>query len=86
MKFTWFTARMRIAWVRARYSLCLDSDGVVVHRLKSPLGLLSPLITQQTGLPGLKAHKLHDILKHDFDVIRPEVDLYMTPVKPCDLP
>ena len=31
-----------------------ESDGVVVHRLHSPLGLLSPLITQQTGCPGLK--------------------------------
>ena len=30
-------------------------DGIVVHRLKSRLGFLSPLITQQTGHPGLKS-------------------------------
>ena len=29
--------------------------GVIVHRLKSRFGFLSPLITQQTGHPGLKA-------------------------------
>ena len=38
-----------------------DHDGVVVHRLRSPFGLLSPLLTQQTGRPGLKARELgHD--------------------------
>ena len=46
-----------------------ESDGIVVHRLHSPLGLLSPLITQQTGRPGLKTHKLHAILERDFDVV-----------------
>lgn len=46
-----------------------ESDGIVVHRLHSPLGLLSPLITQQTGQPGLKSHKLHTILERDFDVV-----------------
>ena len=35
-----------------------DPDGVVVHRLRSRLGWLSPLITQQTGKPGLKARQL----------------------------
>ncbi|MDP3093081.1 MAG: glycosyltransferase family 4 protein [Nitrospira sp.] len=46
-----------------------ESDDIVVHRLHSPLGLLSPLITQQTGRPGLKSHKLHAILERDFDVV-----------------
>jgi len=46
-----------------------ESDDIVVHRLYSPLGLLSPLITQQTGRPGLKARKLRAILERDFDVV-----------------
>lgn len=44
-------------------------DGVVVHRLKSRFGLLSPLITQQTGRPGLKAAALRSLLSRDFDVV-----------------
>ena len=44
-------------------------DGVLVHRLKSRLGPLSPLITQQTGRPGLKAVALKAILKRGFDVV-----------------
>lgn len=44
-------------------------DGIVVHRLRHPLGLLSPLYTQQTGQPGLKRRSLQAILKRDFDVI-----------------
>lgn len=44
-------------------------DGIVVHRLKSRLGPLSPLITQQTGRPGLKAGALRAILKSGFDVV-----------------
>ena len=43
--------------------------GVVVHRLHNPLGILSPLITQQTGRPGLKSSALKEILSRDFDVI-----------------
>jgi glycosyltransferase involved in cell wall biosynthesis len=46
-----------------------ESDGVVVHRLKSRFGRLSPLITQQCGGPGLKARKLRAILARDFDVV-----------------
>ncbi len=46
-----------------------ESGSIVVHRLHSPLGLLSPLMTQQTGRPGLKARKLHTILERDFDVV-----------------
>lgn len=45
-------------------------DGVVVHRLKSHLGPLSPLVTQQTGRPGLKARALKSILAGGrFDVV-----------------
>jgi len=45
------------------------NDGVIVHRLRSRLGMLSPLITQQTGRPGLKRRALHRILDQTFDVI-----------------
>ena len=44
-------------------------DGIVVHRLKSRLGMLSPLITQQTGHPGLKSGALRAILERGFDVV-----------------
>jgi glycosyltransferase involved in cell wall biosynthesis len=47
----------------------IDNDCVVVHRLRHPLGLLSPLITQQTGMPGLKRRALESLLARDFDVI-----------------
>ena len=46
-----------------------DGDGVVVHRLRSRFGALSPLITQQTGRPGLKQPALRRILDQQFDVI-----------------
>jgi glycosyltransferase involved in cell wall biosynthesis len=46
-----------------------DDDGVVVHRLRSMFGILSPLITQQTGRPGLKARDLRTILGREFDVV-----------------
>lgn len=44
-------------------------DGIKVHSLKSRLGWLSPLITQQTGMPGLKRGALRAILDRDFDVV-----------------
>ena len=44
-------------------------DGIIVHRLKSRLGILSPLITQQTGHPGLKSGALRAVLERDFDVV-----------------
>ena len=48
---------------------CAD-PGIVVHALRSRLGSLSPLITQQTGLPGLKALRLRRIMtRGGFDVI-----------------
>ncbi len=43
--------------------------GIVVHRLKSRAGFLSPLITQQTGHPGLKTSALKAILDKPFDVV-----------------
>jgi glycosyltransferase involved in cell wall biosynthesis len=47
-----------------------NHPNVTVHRLKSRAGVLSPLITQQTGHPGLKARRLREILDGGrFDVI-----------------
>ncbi|MBI4907332.1 MAG: glycosyltransferase family 4 protein [Acidobacteria bacterium] len=45
------------------------NDGVVVHRLESNLGALSPIITQQTGQPGLKSRQLKAIFDRGFDVV-----------------
>jgi glycosyltransferase involved in cell wall biosynthesis len=54
-----------------REPLAVDEDhpSIVVHRLKSPLGLLSPLATQQTGHPLFKAARIRKILDCGFDVI-----------------
>ena len=41
-------------------------DGIMVHRLKSSLGFLSPLITQQTGRPGLKSKVIKKFLKESL--------------------
>lgn len=46
-----------------------EHPGVVVHRLKSPFGWLSPLATQQTGYPFFKSRALRQILDTGFDVI-----------------
>lgn len=46
-----------------------EDDGIRSHRLRSPWGLASPLITQQTGRAGLKKHKIVSILQHGFDVV-----------------
>jgi glycosyltransferase involved in cell wall biosynthesis len=46
-----------------------DHPNVTVHGLKSPWGFLSPLSTQQTGLPGFKSSQLRQIMKREFDVI-----------------
>lgn len=37
--------------------------------LRSHVGFLSPLITQQTGRPGLKAGKIRTVLERGFDVV-----------------
>ncbi len=44
-------------------------DGIMVHRLRSRWGSLSPLITQQTGDPGLKRGALARIFARPFDVV-----------------
>jgi glycosyltransferase involved in cell wall biosynthesis len=46
-----------------------DHPNVTVHALKSRFGLLSPLLTHQTGFPVFKAHKIQRILDQGFDVI-----------------
>jgi glycosyltransferase involved in cell wall biosynthesis len=45
-----------------------DHPGVVVHGLRSPFGMLSPLATHQTGFPLLKG-RIGRILDRGFDVI-----------------
>lgn len=47
----------------------IEDDGIIVHRLKSRFGLLSPLITQQTGHPGIKLAALEKMMNRDFDVV-----------------
>lgn len=59
--------RLRGKEIDARSAI--SDEGIVVHRLKSRLGPLSPLITQQTGHPGLKAGALRAILERPFDVV-----------------
>jgi len=44
-------------------------DGILVHRLESRFGFLSPLISQQTGHPGLKSSAERAILARPFDVV-----------------
>ena len=44
-------------------------EGVVVHRLQSPFGFLSPLITQLTGRPGIKSRATRGIFSRSFDVV-----------------
>lgn len=46
-----------------------DDDGITVHRLESRFGALSPLVTQQSGRPGLKRAALRQILSAPFDVL-----------------
>lgn len=47
-----------------------NHDSVIVHTLKSAGGILSPLLTQQTGLPVFKSQKIRQILEAGkFDVI-----------------
>jgi glycosyltransferase involved in cell wall biosynthesis len=44
-------------------------EGILVHRLESRFGFLSPLISQQTGYPGLKSSAERAILARPFDVV-----------------
>jgi len=45
-----------------------DHPGIIVHGLRSPFGVLSPLATHQTGFPLLKS-RIAQILERGFDVI-----------------
>lgn len=47
----------------------VDHPNVIVHGLKSRFGFLSPLATQQTGIPFFKSTHIRKILKKGFDVI-----------------
>ena len=47
----------------------INDEGVTIHCLKSPFGVLSPFITQQTGKPGLKSKAIRKILNRGFDVV-----------------
>lgn len=47
-----------------------DHPSIVHHPLRSRAGLLSPLVTQQTGSPGLKRRRLRHLLSDGgFDVV-----------------
>jgi glycosyltransferase involved in cell wall biosynthesis len=46
-----------------------EVPGLQIHELRQPLGALSPLITHQTGRPGLKYRALKKILDRDYDVV-----------------
>jgi glycosyltransferase involved in cell wall biosynthesis len=46
-----------------------DVSDVRVHRIKKRSGFLSPLITQQFGVPGLKAAQLRSVLDEHYDVV-----------------
>ncbi len=52
--------------VTAGYS---DHANVRVHRLKSPAGFLSPLLTQQTGVPFFKKRLKKALESNNYDVI-----------------
>src|SRR4051812_44150772 len=43
----------------------VKQDEVVVHRLRSSFGQLSPFITQQTGTPGVKTIQLRAVLDRE---------------------
>src|ERR1043166_6067470 len=46
-----------------------DHPNVTVHGLKSSVGSLSPLATQQTGYPFFKSDRILEILDQRFDII-----------------
>jgi glycosyltransferase involved in cell wall biosynthesis len=46
-----------------------DHPNVTVHGLRSRFGFLSPLATQQTGLPLFKLNRIREVLEQPFDVI-----------------
>ncbi len=52
---------------KASYS---QHPNVKIHGLESPFGFLSPLATQQTGLPLFKRKQIRRVLDREFDVIQ----------------
>jgi glycosyltransferase involved in cell wall biosynthesis len=44
-------------------------DGIKVHRLRHPAGLLAPLVSHQTGFPALHAPALKSFMAEPFDVL-----------------
>ncbi|NUT00298.1 MAG: glycosyltransferase [Sphingomonas sp.] len=44
-------------------------DGIKVHRLNHPAGILAPLVSHQTGFPGLHGIALEAFLAEPFDVL-----------------
>jgi len=59
----------RLLAQREPESVYQNHPNVTVHGLKSSFGFLSPLATQQTGLPVFKSGPIRKILKKGFDVI-----------------
>ena len=47
-----------------------NHPNVTLYSLKSPVGLLSPLLTQQTGVPFLKRRRIKELIEeNEYDVI-----------------
>lgn len=46
-----------------------EEDGIGVHRLRHPAGLLAPLVSHQTGQPALYSATLRSFLAEPFDVL-----------------
>jgi glycosyltransferase involved in cell wall biosynthesis len=46
-----------------------NHPNVIVHGIRSPFGFLSPLATQQTGIPFFKSSPIQEVIKKGFDVI-----------------
>lgn len=59
----------RICGGKADALVADDTPGVTVHRLRSRWGKLSPMISQQTGGPGIKRAQLQRIFSQPFDVV-----------------
>lgn len=58
--------------VRSKDDIAVDptaDDGLKVHRIRHPVGLLAPLVSQQTGLPGLHRSALDAFFAKQFDVL-----------------
>ena len=63
------TDAFRLLAHRRSFPHVAHHPNVTVHKLRSPLGFLSPLATHQTGYPLLKGGKIRSILDKRFDVI-----------------